>query len=115
MIVVHTTFPSCKQAEKAARLLVQQRLAACASVYPCKSFFFWEGRLQEEREFVLELKTQEWRYPALERAILKIHPYSLPQVFAFKVHRSAPAYRNWVKSCTGQRPAGSSAGRRNSR
>jgi len=96
MLVVKTTFAKRKEAERAAEALVRERLAACASVYPCKSFFFWEGKLWRQQEFVLELKTAEGNFGKLEKRIRELSTYSLPQIVAFSAAASRD-YAAWLE------------------
>ncbi len=97
MLVVKTTLPTRKAAEKMAGTLVRERLAACASVQPCKSFFSWKGRLRKETEFSLELRTKNSNYQKLEKRLLQLHPYSLPQVLAFEIRKASKGYSGWVE------------------
>lgn len=96
MLVVHTTFPGRHQAEKAAETMVKGRLAACATVFPAKSFFFWEGKLVGHREFVLELKIKGGNYKKVERRLRQLHAYAVPQIIAFDVKKASRDYAAWV-------------------
>lgn len=97
MLVVHTTFPGRHQAEKAAETLVAKRLAACATVFEAKSFFFWKGKPVKQREFVVELKIKGSNYVKLERRIKQLHTYSVPQIIAFEVKKASRDYAAWVE------------------
>lgn len=97
-LVVLVTVPSADQGAAMARTLVDERLAACVNVIPgLRSIFFWEGRLQEEGEALLVVKTGRDRYGALQRRILDLHPYSVPEVLALPVETGAPDYLAWVR------------------
>ncbi|NUP09283.1 MAG: divalent-cation tolerance protein CutA [Polyangiaceae bacterium] len=94
-------------AESIARAIVEQRLAACVNVVPkVKSFYFWEGKLQEDDESTLLIKTRAALVGALTTAVKAIHPYSVPEVVALPIDGSAgnPDYLAWVRSET-SRPA----------
>jgi periplasmic divalent cation tolerance protein len=96
MLIVHTTCASKKEAEKIAAALVRARLAACASVFPCKSFFIWEGEFERQSEFIVEIKMKDANYGKAEARIRQMHSYPLPQIFAVKSSKANPAYAKWV-------------------
>jgi len=56
--------------------------------------------VESAREFLLIIKTTTNRYGELERAILALHPYELPEVLAVPVSDGLPAYLRWVEECT---------------
>ena len=97
-LVVLTTVASADEGEAIARALVQERLAACVNVVRgVRSFFFWEGRLQEDDETLLLVKTRRERYGELEARIRSLHSYSVPEILALAVEAGLPAYVEWVR------------------
>ena len=87
-------------AERIARQLVEERLAACVNVVPgLKSFYFWEGALQTDAESALWIKVAADRIDALSQRIREIHPYQTVEILALPVdvERSDPAYVAWVR------------------
>ena len=101
-LVVLVTVPSAEAGMELARTLVAERLAACVNVVPgVRSLFFWDGRLQEESEALLIVKTGRERYEALQRRILALHPYSVPEILALPVESGSPAYVAWVREVVG--------------
>jgi periplasmic divalent cation tolerance protein len=101
-LVVLVTVPSADAGTALARALVEDHLAACVNVLPgARSIFFWEGRLQEEGEALLVMKTGRERYEALQRRILALHPYSVPEILALPVESGSPAYVAWVRESVG--------------
>ena len=96
-VVVFVTSPSVEAGQTMARALVAERLAACVNVVPgVRSVFFWEGRVQEEVEALLVIKTRREGYAAVERRVLELHPYSVPEVLALPVDTGSAAYLAWV-------------------
>jgi len=80
-----------------ARALVERRVAACANVLdPIQSFFWWEGRVQDEPEALLILKTRSDRFEALRAAVEELHPYDVPEVIAVPVDAALKTYAAWV-------------------
>ena len=97
-IAVLTNLPDSDSAFNLARAVVQLRLAACANVLsPATSFYRWEGREEQATEHPVLIKTTDARYAELERAIKRLHPYTLPEIIAWPVEMGLPAYLEWVE------------------
>lgn len=97
-LVVLVTVPSVEAGHSIARALVAEHLAACVNVVPgLRSVFFWEGRLQEEPEALLVVKTRRECYDALQRRVIELHSYSVPEVLALPVEAGSPTYLAWVE------------------
>ena len=100
-IVVLVTAPSADAAAGIARAVVEERLAACGNVLPgVRSIYRWEGKLQDEPEVLLVLKTQRRHFPALRERILALHPYEVPEVIALPVEAGSAAYLDWIAKST---------------
>lgn len=100
MLLVYTTLPDEKTARQMAQGLVEQHLAACAHIEAVESFYMWEGKIHDEPEYRLTLKTTAESYPNLESAIRLLHPYEIPAIYAVSVSNSWDPYANWVRqSC----------------
>ena len=101
IIVVFCTCPKRETAERIAQALVEQGLAACVSLIPSVvSVYQWQGRLESEQEVLMLIKTRNSRYSDLEKAILSLHPYELPELIAVPVDKGLPGYLDWVEQCT---------------
>lgn len=96
VLVVLVTAPTT-DAPNLAQKLVERRVAACANVVDgVKSHFWWEGRVQEEEESLLILKTARDAFEALRDAVADLHPYDVPEVLALDVEQGLEAYTRWV-------------------
>lgn len=99
--VVITTCPDADSAEKIARALVERRLAACVNILPgVRSIFTWKGACESGEEQLLIIKTVSTTYPALERAVLEMHPYELPEIIAVPLSAGLPGYLTWIQQNT---------------
>ncbi|NUN11842.1 divalent-cation tolerance protein CutA [Candidatus Micrarchaeota archaeon] len=97
MLLVYVTCSNDKEAEKIARLVVKDKLAACALVLPpAKSFFYWKKTMQETTESVLLLKVKNSGYSKLEKKILQLHSYETPCIIALKPSKVFKKYDSWV-------------------
>ena len=98
-IVVLCTCPEGDTAERLARALVDERLAACVNRLPgIVSTFSWQGRVEEEPETLLLVKSTMARLEALQERIKALHPYELPEVVAVPVVGGLDGYLDWVRS-----------------
>ena len=99
--VVLNTCPDMVSAEKIARTLLERKLAACINVLPgIKSFYTWQGALENAQEHMLIIKAPTDTYPALEQAILELHPYELPEIIAVPISAGLSGYLTWITQST---------------
>ena len=98
--LVLTTF-SVGHAVAVARVLVEERLAACVNVLPpMTSVYRWEGAVQQEAEEQVVIKTSTDRLAALETRLRQLHPYELPEFLVITADAGAEAYLKWVGAAT---------------
>ncbi|MDN0075738.1 divalent-cation tolerance protein CutA [Crenobacter sp. SG2303] len=102
--VVLCTVPDAATAERLARTLVEEGLAACVNLLaPCQSVYRWQGQLESASEVPLIIKTTTERYPALEARLVELHPYEVPEILALPVEAGLPSYLTWVGAETNSR------------
>jgi periplasmic divalent cation tolerance protein len=96
---VTTTCESQAVAETIARLVVEERLAACAQVAgPISSVYRWEGRVERAPEWYCHMKTTAERLPELETRIKASHPYRVPEIIALPIIGGSTDYLSWIKA-----------------
>lgn len=94
---VITTVDDREKAHRIAKTMVEKRLAACAQVLgPIRSTYWWQGKIEEAEEWLVQLKTRAELYDELERAIRGMHPYTVPEILAFPAVRGNPGYLEWL-------------------
>lgn len=96
MLAVVTTVGTEDEARRLAVAVVERGLAACVQMNPVDSVYTWRGAVQQEREVRLLFKLRADGYVPLERAILELHPYELPAIFALPVDNAHGPYAQWV-------------------
>ena len=100
-LLVFCTCPDEAAARTVAATLVSQRLAACVTRLPAAtSTYRWQGEVRHEPEVLLLIKTTPAAYPALEKKLVEVHPYELPEILAVPVTRGLPGYLAWIEEST---------------
>ncbi|MHC5019717.1 MAG: divalent-cation tolerance protein CutA [Planctomycetota bacterium] len=99
--LVLTTCADRESAEALGRLLVERRVAACATLLPgATSMYHWEGKVAVENEVVVLLKTAADRVEALKAALDDLHPYEVPECLVFAAEDGLAGYLGWVEAET---------------
>ena len=104
VLLCYCTCPDRDSAGRIARALVDERLAACVSgIAAVRSTYRWQEAVHTDTEELLLIKTTAARLPALERRVLELHPYEVPELIAFEITDGLPAYLEWLASETATR------------
>lgn len=102
-IDVLVTCPSRASAETIARVIVQERLAACANIGSgIGSIYRWNGAIEETDEFPLMLKTRADLFDRLAARVKEMHDYDVPCIVAMELEAVDPAYAKWLEDETGE-------------
>ncbi|MCL2588118.1 MAG: divalent-cation tolerance protein CutA [Oscillospiraceae bacterium] len=95
-----TSFPDKASAKKTAKLLIEQRLAACVQMFPIESVYLWEGEVCEGDEVALLIKSRAALFDQLVVTIRENHPYEVPEIIQIPMTAGLPAYLRWIDDCT---------------
>lgn len=96
-IVVYVTVPKEEEAVKIARALVQERLSACVNIIPSiSSIYRWEGKVEEDKELLLIIKTKRATFERLCRRVKELHSYTVPEIIALPIVEGSTDYINWL-------------------
>jgi periplasmic divalent cation tolerance protein len=97
LVLVLTTVADGDHAERLARQLVDERLAACVNVYPSMvSIYRWKGHVERDAERQVVIKTTRAHLDKLEARLKESHPYELPEFVVLEVQGGSQAYLDWV-------------------
>ncbi|HET6725118.1 MAG TPA: divalent-cation tolerance protein CutA [Gammaproteobacteria bacterium] len=98
LIAILCTCPDTACGASIAKALIDERLAACANLLPgVRSFYRWDGAVQDDSETLLVIKTTAARFNAVEALVRKNHPYDLPELVALPIVAGSTAYLDWVR------------------
>ena len=100
-VIVLTTLPPDHDAAALARTLVDEHLAACVNIQTeMESVYWWKGRVEQERERQIVIKTRAARVDDLVARVGQLHPYEVPEVLVIPVLAGSDAYLGWVSAAT---------------
>lgn len=88
-------------APELARVLVEERLAACVNVLECESTYRWDGEIHDDPEAVLLAKTTDDAYDRLVERVVEVHPYDVPCVERFDEADELEAFADWRDDAVG--------------
>lgn len=98
------SFATCKdrrQANRIARALVREKLAACVNIVPgVASVYAWKGKVEEGREVMLVIKSRAALSKRLAARVKALHSYSVPEVVTIPIASGNPDYLRWVREST---------------
>ncbi len=95
-IIVQVSAPTTEEAFAITRAAVEQKLVACAHILPIRSCYEWEGKVVEDAEQLILMKTRQDVYDQLEDCIKEVHSYDVPEIIAIPVLKGIPSYLQWV-------------------
>lgn len=100
-IVILITAPALDKGEEIARALVTEGIAACVSIIPrITSVYRWEGKVCEDEEVLLLVKSPENLFPRIRDRVKSLHSYDIPEIIALPVIDGLPDYLEWLKNAT---------------
>ena len=100
-VAIYTTFPDQEKAKEFGRLLVERRLSACVNIIPnITSIYRWNGKIEEDQEFIVWIKTQEVLIEQVRKKLMQVHPYEIPAFAVYKIQEGSEDYLRWIKTET---------------
>ena len=100
-IVILTTMASDEEAVGFVRTLLERRLIACGTLFTgARSLYRWQGKIADEHEVVVMLKTRSARFESVREAFSELHPYKVPELLALPVEAGLDKYLEWINGET---------------
>lgn len=105
-IVVLVTTVNMAEAETIAKTLVFEKLAACVNIVDkVRSIYYWEGKVHDESEYLLVIKSTSENFDMVEKRIKELHSYEVPEIIALSIVKGSQDYLNWLSENTHQAKA----------
>ncbi|MCL2412600.1 MAG: divalent-cation tolerance protein CutA [Bacteroidales bacterium] len=98
--VITTTCPNQEMARQIAKILVESGLAACVQMSPIESVYTWQGKICEENEIVLHIKSKTKLFDKIATTIKEIHTYDVPEIIQTPITGGLSDYLNWIDNST---------------
>ncbi|MEM2913773.1 MAG: divalent-cation tolerance protein CutA [Candidatus Bathyarchaeia archaeon] len=95
--IILSTCKDFEEAKNVSLTLLKEKLAACVSILPIHSFYFWKDDIEESKEQLLIIKTAWKLNHKVEKCIREIHSYEVPEVLALKIEFGSKGYLNWLE------------------
>lgn len=94
--VVLTTFAKQEDASVLVDSLLKHQLAACIQCFPIQSFFVWNGKVTNDAEVLMLIKTRKDLYSDVESLVKSNHNYDLPEIIQIPITNGSDDYLNWI-------------------
>ncbi|MCL2018576.1 MAG: divalent-cation tolerance protein CutA [Oscillospiraceae bacterium] len=101
--IITTTYPDKIAAKHTAKLLVEQRLAACVQLLPIESIYSWQGEICDENEVMLLIKSRADLFDKIAVLIKENHTYEVPEIVQIPITGGSAAYLGWIGEWAGER------------
>jgi len=101
-IVIFITASNEDEAVKIAKALVEEKLAACVNIVKnIRSIYSWQGKIEDEPEVLMLVKTQKRLFESLSQKVKELHSYTVPEIITVPIIDGSQDYLKWLKEVTG--------------
>jgi len=96
-LIFFATVPNQEEGEKIAKILVENKFAACVNIIPgIKSIYQWKGKIEQDNEFLLVIKSTEKKSDRLIQKVLENHSYETPECIGVRIEKGSEKYLKWI-------------------
>jgi periplasmic divalent cation tolerance protein len=100
--IVEVTTSGVDESERIGKKVVEEHLAACANIIPSiTSYYWWKGKLEEDSESILLLKTKKGNVERLMERVKELHSYENPAIISLSIEKGSKVYLDWIRDETG--------------
>ena len=100
-IVIYITTGSVNEAKKIGRALVEEKLVACSNIIsPIRSIYCWQGKICDDKEALMVLKTRKKLFNQIVKRVEKLHSYDVPEIIAMPIIEGSSKYLSWLNEET---------------
>jgi len=97
-IIIETTYPNLEQAKNLAKILLTENFAACVNFYTIESMYIWQGKLENNPEILIRIKSKKSFFDEIEKIIKKHHGYMLPEIISINIDEVEEKYGEWLQN-----------------
>ncbi|MDR1696390.1 MAG: divalent-cation tolerance protein CutA [Endomicrobium sp.] len=103
-IIAFVTVPDRKTANKIKNTVLEDKTAAAIGIIGgVSSFYWWKGKIENAKEFLLVIKTVKAKFSKLEKRVKEVHPYEVPEIISADVSAGSKDYLKWIKKYAGSK------------
>ncbi len=100
-IVIYITTCSINEAKTIGRELVEEKLVACSNIIsPIRSIYSWQGKICDDKEAMMILKTKKKLFKQIVKRVEKLHSYDVPEIIAMPIIEGSSKYLSWINAET---------------
>ncbi len=100
MKLMYVTVKNEEEAKEISTTLVEEKLVACVNMFPIKSIYRWQGKVEHSDEFGMIMKTKDELVEDVIKKVKELHSYEVPCVISFDVGKGNPSFIQWVNDLT---------------
>ena len=100
IVLIQTTCSTKEEARKIAKILIEEKLAACIQMFEIESFYNWNDEFCCDNETLLNIKTRKDNFEKIKSRILELHSYDLPEIIQLDITNTSEEYLNFIKGNT---------------
>jgi periplasmic divalent cation tolerance protein len=95
--LIMTSVGTEQQAVEISEELIARRLATCVNIVPClRSIYRWKGKMCEDTEYLLFIKTPKRMFEPVSQAIREFHSYELPEILSLPIDAAERTFHEWI-------------------
>ncbi|MCG3703362.1 divalent-cation tolerance protein CutA [Aliarcobacter butzleri] len=99
-IIIQTTCRSEEEAQNIAKILIEEKFAACVQLSQIKSFYNWDNQFCSDKETLLNIKTRKKHFKKIKSKIKELHSYDVPEIIQLDISKSSKKYLKFIKDNT---------------
>ena len=98
--LIYITTKDEEEARKIGKTLVEEKLVACVNIHPIKSIYWWEGKITEESEIAMLVKTKAELVDEVIKRVKQLHSYEVPCIISLPIEKGYPDFLKWINQST---------------
>ena len=96
LVVIQTTCSNKNEATNIAKVLIENRLAACVQISKIESFYMWEENFCNDKEILLSIKTKKENFKKIQSKIKELHSYDVPEIICVDIENVSKDYKKFI-------------------